>query len=174
MRQVLTIGFVVAVVTVATSAATEPPHNIELTADVPTVTVAPRPPGQLVVHLPGLSYAMTVTIDCTANWVPDSVSISVADSGTSLDAEQLQAGVELELELRIPANQIAPLRIEKFCTVDDKDVHDTANQERIYVPGFMSAQASLRCATDSEQLTMYVTKPLDVVLKCAAPEAEDN
>ena len=174
MRPVLTIAFVAAVVTVATSAATEPTQEIELTADVPTVTVAPRPPGQIAVDLPSLTYAMIVTVECKANWAPDSVSISIADSGASLDAEQLRAGGDLKLELRIPANQIAPLRIEKFCTVDDKDVHDTANQERIYVPGFMSAQASLRCATDSEQLTMYVTKPLDVVLKCAAPEAEDN
>ncbi len=174
MRPAFTIGFVAVVVTVATVAATEPRQHIELTADVPTVTVAPRPPGQLAVQLPNLTYDLAVTVDCKANWVPDSVSISVADSGASLDAERLQAGEDLKLELRIPANQIAPLRIEDFCTIDEMDVPDAAIQESIFVPGFMSAQASLRCATDSEQSTMYVTKPLDVVLECAAPEAEDD
>ncbi len=174
MRPAFTIGFVAVVVTVATVAATEPRHHIELTADVPTVTVAPRPPGQLAVQLPNLTYDLAVTVDCKANWVPDSVSISVADSGASLDAERLQAGEDLKLELRIPANQIAPLRIEDFCTIDEMDAPDAAIQESIFVPGFMSAQASLRCATDSEQSTMYVTKPLDVVLECAAPEAEDD
>ncbi len=174
MRPAFTIGFVAVVVTVAAMAATERRHHIELTADVPTVTVAPRPSGQLAVQLPNLTFALAVTVDCKANWVPDSVSISVADSGASINAERLQAGGDLKLELRIPANQIAPLRMEDFCTIDELDVPGAAIQESISVLGFMSAQVSLRCATEAEQSTIYVTKPLDVVLQCADPEADFN
>ena len=174
MRPTPTLSFVATVASMAIAAASEPVHDIEITVDVPIVTVTPRPPGRVTIRLPSLTFAVTVAVDCEANWQPDSVSISVADSGASLDAEQLQAGGELQLELRIPANQIAPLRMEKFCIADDLDGPDAVNQNSISVPGVLSAQASLRCATESKQSTMYVTKPLDVVLECAAPVPAKN
>ena len=174
MRPALTVGFLVSVACIANAAATEPVHDIELTVDIPTVTVTPRPPGRITMRLPGLTYALTVAVYCEANWQPDSVSISVADSGASLDAEQLQADRELKLELRIPSNQIPPLRIENFCIAGGMKTPDTTTRNRITVPGVMSAQASLRCANESAQSTMYVAKPLDVVLECAVTEpAED-
>jgi hypothetical protein len=125
-------------------------------------------------NLPGLTYAMTVTVNCDTDWRPDSVSVSVADSRASFNADELQVGGELTLELRIPSNQIAPLRIERFCIADDSDVPDATIQDRITVSGVMSAQASLRCATGSEQSTMYVTKTLDVMLECAEPVPNKN
>ena len=166
MRPALIIGFVATVVPIAIAAETEPVHSIGITANAPTVTVSPRRAGRVLMRLPNLTYALTVAVVCETNWRPDSVYISVADSGASLDAKQLQAGGELKLELRIPSNQIAPLRMEKFCIADDVDAPDAAIQNRITVPGVMSAQASLRCATESEQSTIYVTEPLDVVLEC--------
>lgn len=174
MRPVLIFGFIATVAPVSFAAEVEPVHGIGISADVPTVTVPRRRAGRISMSLPGLTYAMKLTVDCDANWQPDSVSISVADSSTSFNAEQLQSGRELSLELRIPSNQIAPLRIEKFCVAGDPDTSETAIQNRITVPGVLSAQASLRCATDSEQSTMYVTKPLDVVLECAAPTRADE
>ncbi len=169
MRPALLFGFVAAVRSVAFAAELEPVHDIGISADVPTVTVAPRPAGRLSMRLPSLTYALTVTVECDANWQPDSVTISIADSRTSFNAEQLQADRELKLELRVPSNQIAPLRIEQFCISGEKAKPDTADQNRITVPAVMSAQASLRCATESAQSIMYVTKPLDVMLECAVP-----
>jgi len=172
MRPALIFGFVATIAPVSFAAEAEPVHDFGISADVPIVTVAPRRAGRMTMSLPGLTYAMTLTVDCDTNWQPDSVSISVADSRTSFNAEQLQAGRELNLELRIPSIQIAPLRVEKFCVVSDLNTPEALIQNRITVPGVLSAQASLRCATDSEQSMLYVTKPLDVVLKCDAPEED--
>ena len=170
MRPAPILGLLATAASIAIAAETEPVHDIRVTADVPTVTVSPRQAGRMTMHLPSLTYALTVSVDCEANWQPDSVSISVADSRASLNAEQLQADRELNLELMVPSNQIAPLRIEKFCIAGSQEMSDAANQNSVMVSGVMSAQASLRCATESAQSTMYVTKPLDVLLECAVPE----
>ena len=171
MRPAAIFGILATVVSIAIAAETAPVHNIGITADVPTVTVSPRRPGRTTIHLPGVTYEMSVTVDCEANWRPDSVSISVADSRASFDAEQLQVSRELRLELRIPSNQIAPLRVEHFCIVDGGKEPGTIGRNKITIPGVLSAQASLRCATQSTKSIMYVTKPLDVLLECAVPEA---
>ena len=174
MRTALIFGFAATIASAAFAAEPEPVHDIGITADLPTVTVTPRRPGHTTIRLPSLTYALTVTVECDANWQPDSVSISVSDSRASLIAEQLQAGRELKLELRIPSNQIAPLRIEQFCVDGNKGKPDTADQNRITVPGVMSAQASLRCATESAQSIKYATVPLDVLLECAVAKPAEN
>ena len=165
MRAAIISGIFATIVSIELTAETVPVHDIDITADVPTVTVAPRPAGRTTMRLPGLTYEMSVTVDCEANWQPDSVSISVADSRASISAEELQASRELGLQLRIPSNQIAPLRVEHFC-VDG----DTVSPNRITIQGVVSAQASLRCVTETTNSMMYVSKPLDVVLECAVPE----
>ncbi len=174
MRPSLILCSVAIVASAAIATETEPVHEIGITANVPSVTVTPRRAGPILMRLPSLTYALTVAVECGANWQPESVTISVADSGASLGAEELRAGKELKLELRIPSNQIAPLRMEKFCIANDMDGPDATIESRITVAGVMSAQASLRCATKSEQTTMYVTKLLDVVLECGAPDPVKN
>ena len=167
MRAALISSIFATVASIAIAAETVPVHNIEITADVPTVTVSPRQTGHTTTQLPDLTYRLSVTVDCETNWQPDSVSISVADSRASISAEELQAGGELDLQLRIPLNQIAPLRVEHFC-FDGGEVAISPNS--ITIPGVVSAQASLRCVTESTKSIMYVSKPLDVLLECAVPE----
>ena len=170
----MSITPILAVAATMAGAETEPVHDIGIAADVPTVTVMARAPSRTSVRLPSLTYALTLTIDCAASWQPDSVSVSVADSRASFVTEQLQTGGKLILELRIPANQLAPLRIEEFCIDDGNSDSGVADRDTITVPGVVSAQASLRCATESEQSIKYVTVPLDVVLECAATEDAAN
>lgn len=174
MHTALIFGFLAVIEPTALAAQTEPVHDIGVTADVPTVTVTARLPGATDMRLPSVTYALTVAADCDANWRPDSVSISIADSRAFLDAEQLQSGGELILELRIPSNQIAPLRIENFCIDGYKGKLHNARKNRVTVPGVMSVQASLRCATESAQSIRYVTVPLDVVLECDAKESPND
>ncbi len=174
MRTAFFVGLVAIIASLSFATEPEPAHNIRISADVPTVTVAPRRAGRMTMSLPGLTYALTLTVDCGANWQPESVSISVADSRMSFDAEQLQAGRVLNLDLRIPSNQIAPLRIEKFCVAADPVTPEKPIQDSITVRGFLSAIGSLRCVTDSEQSIVYVTKPLDVNLECATPGLTDD
>ena len=174
MRPALLTGFVAIAASIATATETEPVHNIEITADVPTVQVSPRRAGRISMRLPSLTFALNVTVLCDKNWQPDSMSVSVADSMTSFNAEQLQASRELGLELRIPSNQISPLRVEQFCIAGGSDDPDKINRNKITIPGVVSAQASLRCATESTKSIIYVTEPLDVVLECVVPDPADN
>lgn len=148
----------------------EPLHRIEIIADVPAVEVEPRQPGRVMMQLPSLTFAMTVTVECETNWQPDSVSISVADTRVTLTAEQLRPSREFALELRIPSNQLSPLHVEHFCIASDHDEPATSDRNSIRISGVVSAQASLRCAADSAKSITYVTKPLDILLECAGPE----
>lgn len=87
----------------------------------------------------------------------------------------------LDLELQVPSNQIAPVRIERFCVQDDQQDFQadeagdnnepaSADENTVIISAALSAQASLLCATDSEQSITYITKPLDVMLECSVPE----
>jgi len=166
MRRALLIAVPAFASCLAAAAEPEPAHEIEISADVPSVTIAPRRPGRLTMRLPSLTYVLTVTAECDENWQPNSVSISVADSSVSFDADRLQEGATREFELRVPSDQIAPLRLESFCM---KDNVINTEQGGLTIPAVLSAQASLRCQTGSAQSIRYVIKPLDVRLECELP-----
>jgi len=176
MRPTLLLGFAAAICTAAIATESQPVQGVEISADIPTVTVAPRRVGHVTIRLPSLSYALTMNAYCDENWQPASISINVADIRKSFDAGQLQAAAVLESELQIPSNQIAPLRVERFC-IDDKQEGsqpDSADDNKITIPAVLSAHASLRCTTESEQSISYVTKPLDVTLECGLPDPTVN
>ena len=170
MRSILL--FLFAAVAVVSSAA-EPGavHKIVISVDVPTVVVEPRRPGRYAMHLPGLTYAVTLTTDCDGDSQAKSVSISVADSRLSFDAQELQNATALQFHLQIPSRQIAPLRIEDFCIRSDAGI---AYQESLTVSAVLSAQGSLRCASETGESIKYVTKPLDVMLECDVSEPADD
>jgi len=181
MRAALLFGFLATVCSVVVPAEQRPVPGIEISADVPTVTVTPRRADRFGLRLPSLTYTLTLTASCEEDWHPASVSISIADSRKSLDAEQLELATVLDLELQVPSNQIAPVRIERFCIKDDqKDFQSGgtddkkelagADENTVIIAAALSAQASLLCATDSEQSITYITKPLDVMLECGVPE----
>lgn len=151
----------------------EPRQRIEIIADVPSVVVAPRRPGPFMMQLPNLTYSLSLTAECVDNWKPDSVSVNVADSRTSFRADALPPTGSLQFELLVPSKQIGPLRLERFCIVGIDE--DLQSNDRITIPSVLSAQASLRCASDSASSIRYVTVPLDVSLECinAPPETEE-
>ncbi len=146
-------------------------HELGISADVPVVAVAPRRPGRFALRLPTLTYALTLTAACAENWRPNSISISIVDSKVSFPADRLQDAEALEFELRIPSSQIAPLRIENFCMTNESGV---AHAKTLTISDVLSAQGSLRCATDSTETIRYVTKPLDVMLECDMPDAAND
>ena len=169
MRSVTLVVF--AAVAVVFAAEPGAVHNIVISADIPTVAVAPRRPGRTPVHLPSVTYAMTLTADCDENWQASSVSISVADSSMSFDTEKLQEVSVLEFDLQIPSSQIAPFQVENFCIRNDAD--GTA-RERLAVSAVLLAQGSLRCASESRESIKYVTKPLDIVLECGLSDPTED
>ena len=172
MRSILLIALLAAMHSVAVANEPEGMHQIEILADVPSVPVSPRRSARFTMRLPNLTYALTMNLDCGENWKPESVSISVADSRMSFDAEKLQNSDSLEFDLQVPSRQIGPLRLEQFCI--DGDQSDTAGHNMIIIQSVLSAQASLRCASDAKQSIRYVTVPLDVSLECVVPETTDD
>lgn len=171
MRSAAIFVFVGVVISVASATEPEPVHELVISADIPTVMIAPGRPGRITMRLPSLTYSLTLAADCDENWQANSVSISVADSGKFFDTEELQKVTALQFELRVPSNQIAPLRVEGFCIKNDAGAADRAS---LTISAVLSAQASLRCATEFEQSMRYVTKPLDVTLECDVTESADD
>lgn len=172
MRAILSFWFVSAVACLACPSWSEPVQRLEIFADIPTVAVSPQMSGSDFMQLPGLTFTLTVNAVCDENWLPASVSIGIADVTKFIVAEQLQAAMPLESTLQIPANQIAPLRMEHFCIDDEQQglMTERPAETKITISAVLSAHASLRCATDSEQSISYIIKPLDVTLECSVLE----
>ncbi|MFQ6004153.1 MAG: hypothetical protein ACE5OQ_01505 [Woeseia sp.] len=169
MRKAFLLGILATALSVKVAAGPRPAQRIDITADTPTVSVQPRGAGRIAFRLPTLTYALTLTMVCDEEWRPASVSINVADSRMSIDEELLRSSAAIDVELKIPSNQIAPLRIERFCVEENTD-GVPPDDNFVTIAAALSAQASLLCILESEQSIVYVTKPLDVTLECETPE----
>ena len=178
----LLFGFLATIFPVVISAEPEPAQVIEISVNVPTVMVTPHHTDHFIsLQLPSLIYDLTLTTFCDKNWQPISVSVSIADSGKSFNARQLQGTAILKTQLQIPAMQIAPLPVEQFCiknkqeklqpgNTNNNETPSGSNRNKITISSVLSAQASLLCATETEQSITYVTKSLDVTLECGKNE----
>ncbi len=139
-----------------------------VTADVPLVPLLPRNPGRNFVRLPTLEYKFEIRAHCSDSRSPALLSLNVADTRKSLAARQIVSDGPTEISLRIPASQIAPLVIEDFCVVQPGENGDrnSAAPSQIAIPSVLSAQVSLLCEGDEDQAITYVSRTLDVSLRC--------
>ena len=149
---------------------TSPKHSLDIVPATPRVDISPRSPGRNYVRLPTLEYSFQVTANCAAMFHPQSVSLSIADSRSLISQEQLSGdATELQLVLRVPAKQLAPLVVEDFCVTPPK--LDKPNGITT-VRSALSAQAALLCVHDDRQEIVYRSIPLDIILACAPGEDE--
>lgn len=145
---------------------------LSVAANAPVVNIAPRNPGRNFLRLPTLEYDFEIHTACAENRSPEILSLNVADTRKSLQADKIVNDGPTKISLRIPGNQIAPLAVEDFCIVavpDDGDVtieSRSRTARRITIPAALSAQASLLCASDDEKAMTYVSRTLDVSLVC--------
>ena len=119
-------------------------------------------------RLPTLEYKFEIRAHCSDSRSPASLSLNVADTRKSLAAGQIISDGPTEIRLRIPASQIAPLVIEDFCVVQpggNGDRNSVAHPQ-IAIPAVLSAQVSLLCEGDEDQAITYVSRALDVSLRC--------
>jgi hypothetical protein len=145
--------------------------NLTVAATTPVVAIQPRPGNGKFIRLPTLEYTFKIQASCKLNRKPTSLLLSIADTRKTLDAADISSDPPTELTLKIPAEQIGPIAIEDFCHIADEDVEsndNTRNQLTIYAA--LSAQASLRCESESDQHVNYVSKTLDVNLVCERPD----
>ncbi|MEX2497070.1 MAG: hypothetical protein WD448_13325 [Woeseia sp.] len=152
-------------------------HTLTVTADSPSVSVSPQPVGRHFFNLPSLEYAFQLEARCDDDWEAESLFLSVADTRTSLSKHRLHESPDLQIQLHVPAEQIAPVVLREFCVIDAREegsgtamqaggVALSGNPPVVTYGGALSAQASLRCSKGAEQQTVYVAKPLDVELSC--------
>jgi len=177
-------------------------HTLVIVPETPVVSVAPQPPERHLFQLPSLDYVIRVEARCRDEWKPESLSLNVADSRVLRTAAQLADSPDQQLEMQIPANQLAPLAMRDFCVIEDAREGSNAAEpsadgddetarnlpetpevtvrklttRELTISAALSAHASLRCSNGEEQKTVYVSQPLDVTLVCeiAEPRGEST
>ncbi|NIV17522.1 MAG: hypothetical protein GWN47_03740 [Woeseiaceae bacterium] len=143
---------------------------LEASANTVKVTVAPLADGKEFVRLPALEFDLAIKAECPATAVPESLSISVADTRKSFGADEI--GGIVETRLALPRRQSAYLRVVDFCREDD----DSGTPCSRIVADVFTARLSLRCNEEGVQSIVYTTLPLDVELQCEIedePEIQD-
>jgi hypothetical protein len=149
---------------------------LSVAANAPAVNLAPRNPGRNFLRLPTLEYEFEIHTQCTDSRSPEALSLNVADTRKTLQADKIVNDGPTRISLRIPANQIAPLVVEDFCIVTVEDDGDGTIEPqarttgRLTIPAALSAQASLLCASEEDKAMTYVSSTLDVSLVCEEPE----
>ena len=129
--------------------------RLELGVDTPSVQIETRRPGRNFISLPDLEYRFVISARCATNMTPTSLLLSVADARRSLLASEIPADGELEIELGIPAGQLAPIALERFCVTAAGDADETGESEQpesdtgrsMHIPAVVSASASLLCGS---------------------------
>jgi len=152
-----------------------PESGLTVSADTPVASILPRRPSRKFIQLPTLEFAFEIRVHCMMNRNPTSLLLSVADTRKVLGAEDIPVGAPVALTLRIPAAQMGPIAVDDFCHIADEDVagnDDTKDQ--LTISAALSAHASLRCESESEQNVIYVSQPLDVSLVCERPADENG
>ena len=158
-------------------------HALTVAAEVAAVAVAVQPPERHFFELPSLDYVFRVEARCHSDWKPESLSLNVADSRVTRTGTELEGNASQQLELKIPAKQLAPIAMRDFCVIDPategsaaeadtpgRHRDTTARPGQLTIGAALSVHASLRCSLGDEQRTIYVSEPLDVTLTCAVPE----
>ncbi|MEX0976763.1 MAG: hypothetical protein WDZ50_06665 [Woeseia sp.] len=159
--------------------------RIALTVNAPLVSVSPRPAGRHFVNLPELEFSFDIDAQCSTGWVAESLFLNVADTRLTFNAEQLAGNRHGPAVMRVSARQLAPIAVHDFCATENADTNADSvpalgsdptaephrrNLKELTVSAALSAHASLRCASDSQQRVAYVSQPLDLTLACAAAE----
>ncbi len=137
-------------------------HDVESEAAVGDVVR--QGDGRQLISLPALEFPMRVTAHCGGGGELRSVSISVADTRQTIVGNEYPANDTLATTVSVSPQQIAPIAIESFCTVDYP-----AGQSRLLEKA-LTAQVSMRCALEDSESVVFTAEPLDVRLVCKDAE----
>ena len=102
---------------------------------------------------------------CPTGQQPGSISISIADTRVSLEEAETTASMPLSVPVTVPASQIGPIPLGRFCTSGD-EMESAQAETMVTVPAVLSAQVSLLCTGESASEMSFTSKPLDVTLHC--------
>ncbi|MCG8371413.1 MAG: hypothetical protein MJA32_12980 [Proteobacteria bacterium] len=128
-------------------------------------TVRPRDDGSRPIDLPVLEFALRAVMRCAGE--ATSLTLSVADTFTTLDRDRLAGKRATDLILSVPGRQVALAASSRFCVADDEE---SANE--LLVPALATAHASLQCEQDGERSVHFASAPLQARIRCARSQEE--
>ncbi|MFT5501787.1 MAG: hypothetical protein ACI88G_001926 [Woeseiaceae bacterium] len=154
-------------------------NRLQLDADTPKVNIETHSAEGNFLRLPGIRFAFRIDAACAETLQPVSLLLSVADTRKSLRADEISGNATTELALNIPASQIAPVAIQGFCEESGAEENPSGrpqqDPEEKTITAALSVQASLRCASETDEQTLYTSMPLDVILVCnQAPQSIES
>jgi hypothetical protein len=150
----------------ACASATARGEDLDISASTPDVTITARSTSRNALQLPALEFDFDIDARCPAGLLPASVSLSIADTRVTND----EPGNDwpLKMSVRIPAEQIAPVPIARFC-VDGDEAENLQADTLVRIPSVLSAQAAVLCAGEAAQQMLYASESLNVVVRCERP-----
>jgi len=147
-------------------------------ADTPVVQVEKRVDRRNFLSLPSLTFNLEIAKKCGGDLKPSVLSLSVADTRRSFRTDDISADENLTIRFAVPAAQIGPIPVERFCahapTAEDEIDNKVDESVSMTVPAVLSLQAALLCASETESRITYASTPLDVTLECSALEIDDS
>lgn len=141
--------------------------DILVAAQETEALVAPREANAKLVNLPALKFELRAAFKCKGE--PVSLTLSVADTFSTLGSDALAEQRAAETILTVPPQQLALVASKGFCIDDDPD---TANE--LLVPGLATVHASLHCVSDTGTSAHFASAPLKVRLICAREPSADQ
>lgn len=107
-------------------------HRLTMSASTPEVVIETRAAGRNFINLPSLEFNFVLGTACDEGMSPGALMLSVADTTLILNDAQIKDERRTELTLRIPAEQMGPVPLNRFCAVvpADSPVVDPAREAR--------------------------------------------
>jgi hypothetical protein len=140
--------------------------KLHVNAEPAVAVLAVQQGGRSLVHLPELEFSLSISPHCAESGVPESVSITIADTRTTVRGEALRTGKNIDVSMRVTANQLAPFALKGFC-------NDPALEgDSILLGSALTAHASLRCARAGKPSIVFAAEPLDVRVDCIRSDME--
>ena len=142
--------------------------RLRVDAEPAVALLAVQQGGRNLVQLPELQFELSVSPHCAQHGERESLSITIADTRTTVRGDALQTGNGIDVSMRVAASQLAPFALRGFC------VDPVREGESVLLGSALTAQASLRCARAGKPSIVFAAEPLDIRVVCvrSAEEAE--
>jgi hypothetical protein len=121
--------------------------------------------GRNLVHLPELAFELRVSPHCAERGERESLSITIADTRTTLRGDALPAGKNIAVSMRVSASQLAPFALQDFC------IDPAREGESTLLGAALTAHGSLRCARAEKSSIVFAAAPLDIRVDCVRSAA---
>ena len=135
--------------------------RLEVDSDPAVVEIPRQDTGRRLIRLPALDFPFRIDAYCGRGGELQSLSISVADTRQTIASEDSPADDVFATTVSVSPRQIAPVAVEEFCVAGEPA------GESLLLHTALTAQISLRCASEESQSVVFAAEALDIKLVCA-------